>query len=195
MKSEARTMTDPLAFATPTDLGDWLATNHATASEVWVLLHKTHTGTPSVTWEEGIREALCWGWIDAMKKSLGPDAWTQRFCPRKPRSNWSRRNCIWAEDLIATGRMRPPGLAEVAAAKADGRWDAAYSGPKDMQIPADFLTALAKAPPLARETYDNLNRQNLYAICYRVTTARRADTRAKRIAALIATLAKGGRFH
>jgi uncharacterized protein YdeI (YjbR/CyaY-like superfamily) len=188
-------MSEPIAFATPAAFGDWLAEHHASAPEVWVLMYRAHTGAPSITWEDGIREALCWGWIDAVKRSLGAEAWVQRFCPRRSRSRWSKRNCDWAEALIAEGRMQPPGLAEVAAAKADGRWDAAYAGPAKMEVPEDFLAALAEAPALARETYAGLDRKNLYAIGYRVTTARTAETRRRRIATLIATLARGERFH
>ena len=186
-------MENALEFTTQADFRDWLAANHATAKEVWVALHKTHTGKPSITWEQGVREALCFGWIDAVKKG-GTDIWYQRFTPRGPKSVWSDRNRKHVEDLITKGLMTPAGLAQVEKAKADGRWDAAYSGTKDMVIPADFLAELAKSPT-ARATYDTLNRQNLFAIYYRVTTAKKPETRSKRIAALIATLARGETFH
>jgi uncharacterized protein YdeI (YjbR/CyaY-like superfamily) len=187
-------LTEALEFPSPQAMRDWLTANHATAKELWVALHKVHTAKPSITWEEGVREALCFGWIDAVKKG-GTDIWYQRFTPRGPRSGWSDRNRKHVEDLIAKGLMMPAGLAQVDKAKADGRWDAAYAGQKDMVIPADFLAALAKAPPLARSTYDGLKRQNLFAIYYRVTSAKKPETRARRIEALIATLATGETFH
>jgi uncharacterized protein YdeI (YjbR/CyaY-like superfamily) len=186
-------MIGALEFPTAGDFRDWLAVNHAAAKELWVALHKVHTNKPSITWEEGVREALCFGWIDAVKKG-GADIWYQRFTPRGPKSGWSDRNRKHVEDLIAKGLMMPSGLAQVEKAKADGRWDAAYSGTKDMVIPADFLAELAKHPT-AQTTYDSLNRQNLFTIYYRVTSAKKPETRARRIEALIATLAKGETFH
>lgn len=186
-------MKDAVEFATPAAMRDWLAANHATAKELWVALHKVHTAKPSITWEEGVREALCWGWIDAVKKG-GTDIWYQRFTPRGAKSVWSEKNRRHVEDLIGKGLMMPPGLAQVETAKADGRWDAAYAGQKDMVIPQDFLAELAKHPT-AQATYDTLNRQNLFAIYYRVTSAKKPETRARRIEALIATLATGAKFH
>ena len=192
-KSDATPDLGAIEFPTPEAIYDWLAAHHDRETELWVALHKAHTGKPSITWEDGVRAALCWGWIDGQKKG-GTDIWYQRFTPRRPRSPWSDRNRRHVEDLTAKGLMQPPGLAEVEKAKADGRWDAAYAGTRDMVIPEDFLTELAKAPPLARETYASLKKQNLFAIYYRVTSAKKPDTRARRIAKLIDTLAKGETF-
>jgi uncharacterized protein YdeI (YjbR/CyaY-like superfamily) len=183
-----------LAFATPIALRDWLMTHGDSATELWVHIHKVGTGIPSVTWEDCVIAALAVGWIDGIKKSLGPDAYVQRLTPRKKASIWSRRNCAHAERLIAAGQMTPAGVAQVAAAKADGRWDAAYAGPAQMEIPADFLTLLAEFP-LAQATFATLNKQNLYAIYYRLHSARTPETRTRRMAALIATLDRGERFH
>ena len=188
-------MSEPVEFASAEAMRDWLAAHHDKAGELWVRLWKVATGRPSITWEEGVREALCWGWIDAVKRSEGDESWLQRFTPRRKGSNWSERNRRHVDELIAAGRMRAPGLAEVQAARADGRWDAAYAGPAGMEIPADFLSALDAAPERARATYETLNRRNLYAIYYRVTSAKWPETRAKRIAALIEVLARGERFH
>lgn len=183
-----------IAFATPAGLREWLAQNGPTATELWVHIHKVGTGTPSVTWEDCVIASLAYGWIDGIKKSLGADAYIQRLSPRKKASAWSKRNRDHAERLIAAGMMTAPGLAQVLAAKVDGRWDAAYAGPSQMQIPDDFLAALALSPK-AKQTFDSLNKQNLYAIYYRLHSTRTPDARARRMTALIATLDRGDRFH
>lgn len=184
-------MTGPLAFATPADWRDWLHANHATTTELTLKLYKKASGIPSITWEEAVIEALAFGWIDSTKRPGGPDHWLQRFSPRKARSGWSQKNRTHVEKLIAGGRMTPVGLAHVEAAKADGRWDAAYAGGKDAQVPQEFLNALT---PEAAQTYQTLNAQNRFAIYYRLTTAKRPETRAKRIAEFVAMLARGDRF-
>lgn len=194
VRSFAMTPTDPLTFATAEDLDHWFDLNGASATQLWVRLYKVATGIPSVTWEDCIRAALRVGWIDGIRKSEGADSYILRLTPRKPRSVWSQRNRDWAETLIAEGRMTAAGLAQVEAARADGRWDAAYAGSKTMEIPADFLAELAKHPK-AQAQYQTLNRQNLYAIYYRVTSAKTDKTRAARIARLIKTLNDGGKFH
>ncbi|WP_295074471.1 YdeI family protein [Tabrizicola sp.] len=188
-------MTDePLPFATPADWRAWLNANHAARTEVTLKLYKKASGTPSITWEEAVVEALAFGWIDGVKRPGGPDHWLQRFTPRKPRSSWSQKNRAHAEKLIADGRMAPAGQAQVDAAKADGRWDNAYAGGKTAQVPADFLAAL-EGNPAAKATYATLNAQNRFALYYRLTTAKRPETRAKRMADYLAMLEKGERFH
>ncbi len=182
------------SFADAAALHDWFARHAATRTDLWVRLHKASSGIPSVTWEDCVIAALCHGWIDAIKRSEGPDAWLQRLTPRKPRSPWSQRNRAHAERLIAEGRMTPAGLAQVHAAQQDGRWDAAYSGPARMEIPADFIAALQEHPAAAA-MYATLNRQNLYAIYYRLHSAATPETRARRMAKLIATLDAGQTFH
>jgi uncharacterized protein YdeI (YjbR/CyaY-like superfamily) len=182
----------PLPFAAPSDWRDWLDAHHATEPEAVVKLYRKSSGIPSITWEEAVIEALAYGWIDGVKRSGGPDHWLQRFTPRKARSTWSQKNRAHVERLIAEGRMAPAGLAQVDAAKADGRWEAAYSGGRAAQVPQDFLDALT---PEAARTYATLNAQNRYAIYYRLTTAKRPETRAKRIADFVAMLARGERFH
>ena len=187
-------MTEAVPFATPEDWRAWLEAHHATDTEVMLKLYKKASGTPSITWEEAVIEALAFGWIDGIKRSGDDVHWLQRFTPRKPRSTWSQKNRTHVERLIATGRMAPAGLAQVKAAQADGRWDLAYSGGKSAEVPQDFLEALAQNPDAAR-SYDSLNAQNRYAIYYRLTTAKRPVTRAKRIADFVALLARGERFH
>jgi uncharacterized protein YdeI (YjbR/CyaY-like superfamily) len=182
----------PLPFASPQDWRGWLDANHATETEVVLKLYRKASGTPSITWEEAVIEALAFGWIDGIKRPGDTDHWLQRFTPRKPRSGWSQKNRTHVEKLIAEGRIAPAGLKQVEAAKADGRWDAAYAGGKDAQVPQDFLDALT---PDAARTYATLNAQNRFAIYYRLTTAKRPETRAKRIADFVAMLSRGERIH
>lgn len=185
-------MSVPLPFATPQDWRDWLETNHATTPELTLKLYKKASGIPSITWEEAVIEALAFGWIDGVKRPGDDTFWLQRFTPRRPRSGWSQKNRTHVERLIAEGRMTPAGLAQVQAAKADGRWDAAYAGGKDAQVPQDFLDALTAE---AARTYATLNAQNRFAITYRLTTAKRPETRAKRLADFVAMLERGERLY
>lgn len=181
-------------FASAADFDGWLAANHATARELWLKLFKAASGVATVSKPEAIDAALCWGWIDGQIAAFDTAAFLTRFTPRRPGSAWSRINRDRAEALIAAGRMQPPGLAQVAAAQADGRWQAAYAGQGAMTIPEDFLRAL-DAWPAAKATYQGLNRANLYAVAYRLETARSPETREKRIAAILDRLARGETFH
>jgi uncharacterized protein YdeI (YjbR/CyaY-like superfamily) len=184
----------PLAFRNAQELGDWLAKHHASAGELWVRIFKSGSGTPSVTWTDCVVEAVRFGWIDGQKQPFDAESFLQRLTPRKPKSNWSAKNCAHATALIAEGRMTPAGLAQVEAAKADGRWDNAYAGSAGMTIPQDFLDALATMPA-AKAFFERLDRKNLYPIYYRLHTAKRPETRAKRMAQILAQLERGERFH
>ena len=186
---------DPLPCPTPAHWNDWLSLHHAGTAEVWLKLYRKGSGIPSIDWEQAVIEALCWGWIDGQKKSGDGTFWLQRFTPRRKGSGWSQKNCGHVERLIGDGRMAASGLAQVAAAKADGRWQAAYSGSKGAVVPDDFLAALAAASDPARTMFASLNRQNVFAIYIRVTTARRPETRAKRIADFVAMLARGEKLY
>lgn len=178
------------SFATPAKLRQWLRTNHAKRDELWIKVHKKHMGTPSVTWNEIVLETLCYGWIDGVKKSLGDAAYLQRITPRKPRSAWSKVNRQHAERLIEEGRMQPAGLAQVEAAKQDGRWKNAYQPASEMKIPRDFLDAV-KANPAAQATLDDCNKTNRYAIAYGLTTCKRPDTRQRRFQKFLDQLTRG----
>ncbi|MEM8783817.1 MAG: YdeI/OmpD-associated family protein [Planctomycetota bacterium] len=178
------------SFATPAKLRQWLKTNHAKRDELWVHIHKVHTGTPSVTWNDIVLETLCYGWIDGVKKSLGDDAYLQRITPRKPRSAWSKRNRQHAERLIKENRMQPAGLAQVDAAKKDGRWKNAYGPASELKIPQDFLDAVAKHRK-AQATLDACNKTNRYAIAYGLTTAKRPETVQRRADKFLAMLKRG----
>lgn len=172
----------------------WLVRHHATETELWVRVYKKGSGVASVTWEDIVIACLTWGWIDGQKKSLDATSFLQRITPRRARSGWSKKNCDHAERLISEGRMRASGLAQVEAAKKDGRWDAAYAGSSEMVIPEDFLSALAEVPK-ARAFYATLDRTNLFSIYHRLHTAKKPQTRAARIERILAQLARGERFH
>lgn len=181
---------NPVSFETPRQFYDWLETHHADTPELWIKLYKAASGRASVTWEQAVIEALKWGWVDAIKKSYDDESWLQRFTPRTKRSKWSARNRDHVERLIAASQMQPPGLAAIDAAKADGRWDAAYAGQSHFEIQPEFLTALAKNP-VAQAQFDTLNRKNLFAIYYRVHSAKKPETRQRRTGLIIAALARG----
>lgn len=166
------------AFAQPDDLGRWLMKCHNTEHELWVKIYKKGSGIASVTWNDVVVEALCWGWIDGIKKPLDEYAYLQRITPRKPRSNWSRRNRMHIERLISEGRMKEPGLAHVRTAKADGRWENVYSA-SSMSVPSDFLAAL-ESQPEAKAFFDTLSKSSRYIIAYGLISARKPETRQRR---------------
>jgi uncharacterized protein YdeI (YjbR/CyaY-like superfamily) len=142
-----------------------------------------------VTWGDCVVEAIRYGWIDGQKKPLDDISFLQRLSPRRPGSNWSSKNREHARKLIQAGRMAPAGLAQVEAAKKDGRWEKAYAGSADMEIPQDFLAALNKLPG-AKKFFATLNRQNLFSIYYRLQSAKKPETRAKRMAQIMSMLEK-----
>jgi uncharacterized protein YdeI (YjbR/CyaY-like superfamily) len=169
----------------------WLAENHSLDSGVWLVLAKKGTTKPTaLSYDEALDAALCHGWIDGQLKRRDELTYRQRFTPRRARSAWSKRNVAIAERLIADGEMHEVGLAAVAAAKADGRWDAAYAGPASIEPPDDLLAALA-AEPRAQSMFELLTSQNRYAVLLRIHSAKRSDTRARRIEQFVAMLARG----
>ena len=176
-----------LAFATPAHLSAWLQANHASANELWVRMYKKASGTPSVTWEDCVVACLAWGWIDGVRRSLDDVSFIQRLTPRRAKSNWSKKNCEHAERLIAAGLMQPVGLHHVEAARADGRWESAYAGSSDMIIADDFLAALEQDVD-AKAFYGTLKRAQLFSIYHRIQTAKRPETRRKRIDDILSRL-------
>ncbi len=172
----------------------WLECNHASEPELWLKIFKKDSGQKTITWDEAVVEALCWGWIDGVKKPFDEQAYLQRFTPRQKGSNWSTRNRKHVERLIAQGRMQEPGLAHVRAAQADGRWAAAYAPASEMTVPEDFLAALMERPT-AQTFFETLNRQNRYAIAYRLQTAKKPETRQKWFERLLGMLEKGEKLH
>jgi len=178
------------SFETHEQLDAWLRAHHASEAELWVRIFKKGTGLPSVAWVDCVIAALTWGWIDGIRKALDDTSFLQRMTPRRARSGWSQKNVQHAERLIAEGLMQAPGLAQVEAARADGRWDAAYAGSADMVIPEDFLAALQQ-DPAALAFYGTLKRQQLFTIYYRLTSAKRVETRERRMAELLGKLGRG----
>ena len=176
-----------LAFPDPAAWEKWLAAEHAGASGLWLKLAKKGCLHTTVSYADAIDIALCFGWIDGQKRPLDDDYWLQRFTPRKPRGKWSKINRGKAEALIAAGRMRPAGLREVEAAKADGRWDAAYDAQSTATVPDDLRQAL-DADADAAAFFATLDRGNRYAILYRVQEAKKPETRAARMAKFVAML-------
>lgn len=179
-----------LSFASQQELLDWLKDNHQASPGIWLRFAKKGSGIASVTYPEAVDAALCWGWIDGQVKSESTTTYRQRFTPRGRRSIWSKINREKVAKLIADGRMRPPGLAEVERAQADGRWEAAYDSPKTAETPPDLAAALAQSPPAAAH-YASLKNQNRYSILFRLQTVKRAETRARRIEEFVAMLGRG----
>ena len=184
----------PIAFQDAAELSEWLVNHHQRSSELWVHIFRAGSGKPSVTWADCVIEAIRFGWIDGQKLPLDETSFLQRLTPRKPKSNWSAKNREHAMRLIAEGRMTLAGLTHVEAAKADGRWESAYAGSAAMTIPQDFLDAL-ETIPAAKAFFQMLDRKNLFSIYYRLHTAKRPETRAKRLAQILAQLDRGERFH
>ena len=172
----------------------WLKKNHATAHGVWLKIAKAGANQPSVTYSEAVNIALCWGWIDGQKKSLNSQHFLQRFTPRRPRSLWSKTNVDKVGALIEAGRMQAPGYAQIEAAKADGRWARAYDGARTSAVPEDLLAAM-EAQPRAKAFFATIDAANRYAVLWRIQTAVKAETRARRIAQLVDMLARGERIH
>jgi len=170
---------------------EWLETQGGASDGVVLVLAKKGTTTPtSLTYAEALEAALCFGWIDG-KTQRGDDAtYRQLFTPRRRASRWSLRNVGLAEELLASGRMQPPGLAEIERAKVDGRWAAAYAGPASAEVPEDLAAALSAAPR-AQAMFDILTSRNRFAIVYRIADAKRPETRTRRIAEFIAMLQRG----
>lgn len=176
-------------FTHQKDWEAWLAENFNSSPGLWLRLAKKSAGLQSVTYQEALDTALCYGWIDGQKKSSDEASWLQKFTPRRPKSIWSKINCAKALELIEGGRMKPAGFAAIEQAKADGRWEAAYDSPRTAMPPDDFQKALDLNPE-ARAFFATLNSQNRYAILFRIQTAKKAETRQKRIAQFIDMLEK-----
>ncbi|WP_052223998.1 YdeI/OmpD-associated family protein [Comamonas testosteroni] len=184
----------PTLFKSAKAFEAWLKKNHAASEGLWLKIAKRGANEPSVTYPEAVEIALCWGWIDGQKKSLDDQHYLQRFTPRRARSVWSKINVEKVQGLIEAGRMQAPGQAQIEAAKADGRWARAYDGARTSTVPEDLQAAL-EAEPLAKAFFAGLNASNRYAILWRIQTAAKAETRARRIEQLVAMLARGETIH
>jgi len=181
------------AFRTAAAFETWLRAKHDRETEIWVKIHKKDTGLPTVTYAQALEVALCWGWIDGIRKSFDERSFLQRFTPRRAKSIWSQVNRDHIARLTAAGRMTPHGQRHVDAAKADGRWDAAYAPIRSVSEDTmpDDLRAAIEANPRARKTFQTLGRTNLFALTFRTNNMKTPAGRAKKIAELVAMLARG----
>lgn len=183
-----------LSFETSELLEQWFAKNHAIAKELWVRMYKKASGKQSINWSGALDVALCYGWIDGIRKAYDSESFIQRFTPRRPKGNWSKINTEHIARLIKLGKMRPSGLLEVENAKKDGRWEAAYDSPANIKIPDDFLGELKKHKK-AYEFFLTLNKTNKFAIVYRLQTAKKVETLQRRKEQILAMLEKGEKFY
>jgi uncharacterized protein YdeI (YjbR/CyaY-like superfamily) len=183
-----------IAFESAKQWERWLAKSHSRSSGLWLRFFKKGSGTASVSHAEALTAALCYGWIDGQLKKHDEASWLRKFTPRRANSIWSKRNCELVEQLAEAGKMRPAGVKEMQAAKEDGRWHKAYDSPSKMTVPGYFLQALSKNKK-ARTFFQTLNRANTYAISWRLQTAKKPETQAKRMQAIIEMLAEGRQFH
>jgi uncharacterized protein YdeI (YjbR/CyaY-like superfamily) len=193
-ESASRTTPHPRSFRSSQELRAWLAKEHTRATCLLLRIYKKDSGVVSITYAEALDQALCFGWIDGQKLPFDENSWVQKFTPRRSKSGWSKKNTAHVDRLIRAGQMTPAGFKEVEAAKADGRWGTAYDSPSNSVVPPEFVKELARNAK-AKQFYSTLNRANLYAICYRLQTAKRPETKVKRIKQIIEMLARGEKFH
>ncbi|MCW7488240.1 YdeI/OmpD-associated family protein [Leptospira meyeri] len=183
------------SFSSSKKWKEWLMLNFATyPNGIWLQIYKKDTGIKTITYEEALDEALCFGWIDSQKKKYDEKSWLQKFTPRRSKSIWSKRNREKVALLIKEKRMQPSGLLEIKAAQKDGRWDKAYESPSQMEIPSDFLAKLVKDQK-AHEFFKTLNKTNLYAISWRLQTAKTPETREKRMKVILEMMKNQQKLH
>jgi uncharacterized protein YdeI (YjbR/CyaY-like superfamily) len=192
-------MTNPtsiptIEFETSEAFETWLEKNHAISTGIWMKIFKKDSGQKTISYAEALDVALCYGWIDGQKKSFDELAWLQKFCPRTAKSIWSKVNIGHVERLTNNAKMQPAGLLAVEKAKADGRWERAYDSPSKMTIPEDFLKEISKNKK-AEAFFKTLNKTNLFSIGFRLQTAKKQETREKRMKEIIEKLEKGEKFH
>lgn len=182
------------AFKSKKDWAAWLEKNHRTSGGLWLRLAKKGSGLASVSYQEAVEVALCYGWIDGQKRPENEQTWLQRFVGRSKKSIWSKINREKAQALIASGEMKDAGLEAIESAKKDGRWEAAYDAPSMATVPDDFQAAL-DANPKAASSFKTLDRANRYAMLWRIQTVKRAETRARKIEQFVSMLERGEKIH
>ena len=183
-----------IEFNTAESFETWLDKHHDSSSGLWIKIFKKDSGIKTISYSEALDVALCYGWIDGQKQRCDEQSWLQKFCPRTAKSIWSKVNIGHVERLINNAKMKPAGLKAVEKAKADGRWEKAYDSPSKMTIPEDFLLELSKNAK-AEAFFKGLNKTNLFSIGFRLQTAKKQETREKRMKEIIEKLAKGEKFH
>ena len=182
------------SFKTQQELELWLAKNHAKVDELWIRMFKKSTGIKSIDWDGALEVALCYGWIDGIRKSFDEVSFIQRFTPRRAKSNWSKRNTEIVARLIKEKRMKSGGITQVEAARADGRWERAYDSSKNMKLPEDFLSELDKNKK-AKKFFDTLSKNNLFAIYSRLHSAKTEKTRTRKMNEILEMLSKEEKFY
>lgn len=183
-----------IPFSSQKKWRSWLLKNHDKVDGIWMLLYKKDSGIKSINYDQALEEALCFGWIDGLRKKYDEKSYIQKFTPRRKRSIWSKRNRSKAEQLTKEGKIHKAGLAEIDKAKNDGRWEKAYDSHTTMKIPDDFLKELSKYPK-ALTFFKSLNKTNLYSIGYRLQTAKKPETRQKRMKLIIEMMKQENKFH
>ena len=182
-----------IEFESPETFENWLIENHESSTGLWVKIFKKISEKKTISYSEALYVALCYGWIDGQKKALDQQSWIQKFCPRREKSIWSKINVAHVERLIKEGNMKPSGLKAIEKAKANGTWERAYDSPSKMTIPEYFLKELSKNKK-AQAFFLSLNKTNLFSIGFRLQTAKKQETREKRMIEIIEMLAKGEKF-
>lgn len=193
MSSTDKNDLEVILFGSGEEWQQWLAQHHNTSKGIWLRIYKKDSGAVSITRDEALDEALCYGWIDGQANKYDESSYLQKFTPRRPKSLWSKRNIEHIARLEKEGRMKPLGLKEVEAAKADGRWERAYDPPSKMEMPQDFLRELSKDKK-AKAFFETLNKTNMFSIAWRLQTAKKPETRERRMKAILEMLAKGEKF-
>jgi uncharacterized protein YdeI (YjbR/CyaY-like superfamily) len=183
-----------MRFKSSRDFRTWLAKNHSQSDGIWLRVYKKNSAVTSVTYPAALDQALCYGWIDGQKKPYDQESWLQKFTPRGSKSGWSKINTEHAQRLIKSGEMAPAGAKAVSAAKADGRWETAYDSFSNATVPEDFLKELTKNAK-AKAFFETLNKTNIYSITYRLQTAKKTETRERRMKLILGMLAEGKKFH
>jgi uncharacterized protein YdeI (YjbR/CyaY-like superfamily) len=194
MNSATRVEMPVISFSAPTKWRQWLEENHNIMDGAWLKIFRKGSGIPSVYYATALEEALCFGWIDGQAKKYDEQSYIQKFTPRRPKSLWSKRNIGIVEQLEKEGRMTDAGRRAIEAAKADGRWEKAYDSSSSMVMPEDFMKALAENQE-ALDFYMTLNKANTYAIGWRLQTAKRSETRAKRMQSILEMMARKEKLH
>ncbi len=185
---------DIVIFDSAKKAEQWFAKHHDATDGIWLRFFKKDSGIKTITYAEMLDVALCYGWIDGQSKKLDADSWLQKFTPRRSKSMWSQRNIAHAQRLIKKKRVKPAGLIQIENAKKDGRWEKAYSSPANMKVPDDFLKLLSKNKK-AKAFYDSLNKANTYAIGWRLQTAKKPETRKRRMEVLLQMMKDGKKLH
>jgi uncharacterized protein YdeI (YjbR/CyaY-like superfamily) len=183
-----------MEFESPDSFENWLGKNYTNDAGIWLRIYKKDSGIKSITYKEALDVLLCYGWIDGLKLPYDQEAWLQKICPRRPKSLWSKINTGHVARLIREGKMKTPGFIAIERAKADGSWNVAYNSPGKLEIPEDFLQELSKNKS-AESFFKTLNKTNLYSISFRLQTAKKPETREKRMKQILEMLERGEKFH